>query len=146
MQNCAAAAPPVFSRAPPSARFGPKLPQANMAVANSTSHGTRRAKIVEGVSSNSSAPSTPPTRLIPTSQPRVSPAAPLEFFQPWMPVAAWLGNSATEDVMLAARASMPVNIRVGRVMKEPPPARAFWHPAHMAAKNSTIRAVVMGGT
>jgi len=30
------------------------------------------------------------------------------------------------------------------VMKEPPPARAFWHPAHMAAKNSTIRAEVGG--
>ena len=58
------------------------------------------------------------------------------------------GKQRHEEVIFAASASIPVNIRDGRVMKEPPPARAFWHPAHRAAKNSTIRAEVggMGGT
>ena len=32
--------------------------------------------------------------------------------------------------MLAARASMPVSISAGSVMNEPPPASAFWVPAH----------------
>jgi hypothetical protein len=40
-----------------------KLPQANTVVANSTSQGTSRAKIEDGVFSSSRPPSAPPTRL-----------------------------------------------------------------------------------
>ena len=35
---------------------------------------------------------------------------------------------------MAARGDMPETIRAGRVMKEPPPARAFCSPAHRPAK------------
>ena len=44
-----------------------KLPQANTAVANSTSNGTSRSKKAAGVASSRSAPTTPPARLITTS-------------------------------------------------------------------------------
>ena len=42
------------------------------------------------------------------------------------------------EVMLAVRASSPDKISVGRVTKEPPPARAFCVPAHSPAKNRMI--------
>jgi hypothetical protein len=38
--------------------------------------------------------------------------------------------------MLAARASSPVNISKGKVMKEPPPASAFCVPAQTATMNN----------
>ena len=49
--------------------------------------------------------------------------------RPVMPMTICAGNSATVEVMLAARASMPVNISAGSVMNEPPPASAFCAPA-----------------
>ena len=39
------------------------------------------------------------------------------------------------EAMLAARASRPDKISVGKVMNEPPPASAFCVPAHRAATN-----------
>jgi hypothetical protein len=108
-----------------------------MVVANSTSHGTMWAKMSDGVSSRSSAPRMPPTKLMPISACSERPLAPLAFFQPCRPAVSWPGNSATVEVMLAARASIPVSISAGKVMKEPPPANAFWQPAQRAAKNST---------
>ena len=53
-----------------------KLPQANSAVANRTSHGTRRANRAGGVASRMSAPIPPPTRLIANSVRIVSPGGP----------------------------------------------------------------------
>ena len=38
--------------------------------------------------------------------------------------------------MFAARASMPANINVGRIRKEPPPASAFCAPAQAATRKS----------
>ena len=35
---------------------------------------------------------------------------------------------------MAASGFMPVNIRAGRVRNVPPPAKAFWIPAHTATK------------
>ena len=43
------------------------------------------------------------------------------------------------EVMLAARASIPVNISAGKVMNDPPPASAFCAPAHTDAMNSTSK-------
>jgi hypothetical protein len=42
------------------------------------------------------------------------------------------------EVMFAARASMPVSIKAGKVMKVPPPANAFWIPAHKETAKSII--------
>jgi hypothetical protein len=58
------------------------------------------------------------------------------------PVTSCAGNSATVEVMLAARASMPVSISDGRVTNEPPPASAFCTPAHIAAMKRMMRAVI----
>ena len=60
------------------------------------------------------------------------------------PVTSWAGNSATVEVMLAARASMPVSISDGRVMNEPPPASAFCVPAQIEAMKRMTRAVTLG--
>ena len=54
--------------------------------------------------------------------------------RPVRPMTICEGNNATVEVMLAARASMPVSISDGSVMNEPPPANAFWAPAHSDAK------------
>src|SRR5580704_9949849 len=53
--------------------FTKKLPQANSAVANSTSHGTRWAKIDGGVARRMSAPRAPPMRLMTNNPCIVSP-------------------------------------------------------------------------
>ena len=53
--------------------------------------------------------------------------------RPVKPVTSCAGNNATVEVMLAARASMPVSISDGRVMNEPPPASAFCAPAQIDA-------------
>ena len=124
MANCAPAAPARLSLGA-AARSGPKLPQAKIAVANSTSQGTRRAKKADGVTSSSTAPSAPPMRLMMTSARKERPAAPETSLRPVQPVAICAGNSAMVEVMLAARASMPVSISDGSVMNEPPPASAF---------------------
>ena len=116
---------------------GAKLPQANTMVANSTSQGTRCAKKLDGVTSSSTAPQAPPTRLMITSALKDSPAAPVTRLRPVSAVAICAGNRAMVEVMLAARASMPVNISAGRVTNEPPPASAFCTPAHSAARNRT---------
>src|SRR6185312_12456938 len=52
------------------------------------------------------------------------------------------GNSATVEVMLAARASIPVSISEGSVRNEPPPASAFCAPAQIEATKRTMRAVM----
>src|SRR5271163_3632013 len=119
-----------------------KLPQAKSAVANRTSHGTRRANTDGGVASRMSAPIAPPTRLIRTSVLIVRPGGVSASARPVKPVTSWAGNSATVEVMLAARGSMPVSISDGRVMNEPPPASAFCVPAHIAAMKRTTRAVI----
>jgi hypothetical protein len=40
-------------------------------------------------------------------------------------VASWPGKRATVEVMFAALAPMPNRISAGKVMNEPPPAKAF---------------------
>jgi hypothetical protein len=123
-------------------RFAEKLPQAKSAVANSTSHGTRRAKIDGGVARRMSAPSPPPMRLMMNSLRIGSPVGAPASVRPVKPVRSCAGKSATVEVMLAARASIPVNISDGRVMNAPPPASAFCTPAHVAAMKRTMRAVI----
>src|SRR5208337_3097253 len=118
-----------------------KLPQANRTVANSTSHGTRRANTVGGVHRRISAPSAPPTRQMTNSTGNDRPGGLLESDRPVKPVTSWAGNSATVEVMFAARASMPVSISEGKVMKDPPPASAFWAPAQIEATNRIASAV-----
>ena len=112
-------------------------------MANSTSHGTRRAKKVGGVASRIAPPTAPPARLMTNSAFSDRPSAPCAPARPVKPVTIWAGNSATVEVMLAARASMPVNISDGRVMNEPPPASAFCPPAHSDATNNTINAAML---
>ena len=43
--------------------------------------------------------------------------------------------SAIVDVMFAARASSPASSSIGNVKNVPPPASAFWMPAHTATRN-----------
>src|ERR1700722_6755015 len=119
-----------------------KLPHAKSAVANSTSHGTRRAEIDGGVARRMSAPRPPPTRLIANNLRIVSPVGVPASVRPVKPVTSCAGNSATVEVMLAARASMPVSISDGRVMNEPPPASAFCTPAHIEAMKRMMRALI----
>src|SRR5271166_1300179 len=121
-----------------------KLPQAKSAVANSTSHGTRRANTLAGVASRISAPMAPPTRLMRVSVRIVRPGGLFASARPVKPVTSWAGNSATVEVMLAARASMPVSISDGSVMNEPPPASAFCAPAQIAAMKRTTSEIVIG--
>jgi hypothetical protein len=116
-----------------------KLPHANTTVANKTSHGTRRAKKLDGVTSSSTAPATPPTRLIAIRCVKERLAAPETFLRPVRPVAACAGKSAIVEVMFAARASMPVSISAGKVMKVPPPANAFCIPAHKEMMKRPVR-------
>jgi len=58
----------------------------------------------------------------------VSPGGLSASARPVSPVRIRAGNSATVEVMLAARASMPTSISDGKVMNEPPPASAFCAP------------------
>ncbi len=116
--------------------FLKKLPQVKRPVANSTSHGTSRAKKLEGVSRSSAAPTAPPARLITTRVRTFSPPAPAIMPRPTQPVVTCPGKSAMVEAMFAARASRPEKMRAGRVTKEPPPARAFWIPAQSATANS----------
>jgi hypothetical protein len=122
--------------------FAKKLPQAKSAVANRTSHGTRRAKIDGGVARRMSAPRPPPTRLMTNNLRIVSPVGTAASARPVNPVTSCAGKSATVEVMLAARASMPVSISDGRVMNEPLPASAFCTPAQIAAMKRTMNAVI----
>src|ERR1700677_2653782 len=143
MKNCATLAARGDKWASPGAGvLRKKLPQAKSAVANSTSHGTRWAKIDEGVARRMSAPSPPPMRLMMNNLRIVSPLGLAASARPVKPVTSCAGNNATVEVMLAARASMPVSISDGRVMNEPPPASAFCVPAHIAAMKRTTRAVI----
>ena len=89
-----------------------------------------------------SAPRAPPTRLMTNSLRIVSPVGVPASARPVKPVTSWAGNSATVEVMLAARASMPVSISDGRVTNEPPPASAFCTPAHIAAMKRTMWAII----
>src|SRR5271165_3823373 len=146
MKKCATLAPHGGRCASPgSGLLRKKLLQANSAVANSTSQGTRRAKTVGGVHSRMSAPSAPPTRLMANRVRMLRPGGLLESDRPVKPVTICAGNSAMVEVMLAARASMPVSINDGSVMKEPPPASAFCAPAQIEATNRTKRAVMEEG-
>src|SRR3954468_24030729 len=113
-----------------------KLPQANIPVANRTSHGTIRANATTGVASSRMAPSAPPTRLIANSARKESCGAPLAKLRAASPDVTWPGNSATVDVMLAARGSSPARTRAGRVTNDPPPASAFCAPAQSPARKS----------
>jgi hypothetical protein len=58
------------------------------------------------------------------------------MLRPKKPVVTCPGNKASVEAMFAARASSPVSIRDGKVMKEPPPARAFCVPAQTATTNN----------
>src|SRR5271165_2423274 len=143
MKNCMIPAPRGDRR--PSPSFGTlrkKLPQANSAVANRTSQGTRRANTAAGVNKRMTAPSAPPTRLITNSVRIVRPGGVSAPARPVKPVTSCAGNSATVDVMLAARASMPVSISDGKVMNEPPPASAFCVPAQIEAMKRMTSAVI----
>ena len=110
-----------------------KLPQANTPVANRTRNGTSRSKKLSGVASSSKAPQTPPIRLTTARIRKLRPSAPDTWRRPVNPVATWPGNNAIVEVTLAALAPMPNSRRAGKVMKEPPPASAFWAPATRAA-------------
>ncbi len=81
-------------------------------------------------------------RLMTNSVRIVSPLGLSASARPVKPVTSCAGNSATVEVMLAARASMPVSISDGRVMNEPPPASAFCTPAHIEATKRTMSAVI----
>ena len=87
---------------------------ANTTVANSTSHGTSRAKKVGGVTSSSVAPSTPPTRLMTNRARNDKAPIPALPSRPAQPVVIWPGKSATVEVMLAARGSSPDRISAGQ--------------------------------
>jgi hypothetical protein len=113
-----------------------KLPQANIAVANRTSHGTIRAKAAAGVASSRRPPTAPPIRLIANRALNESCCAPLTSVRPASPVVTWPGNSATVEVIFAARASSPARMSAGRVMNDPPPASAFCAPAQSPARRS----------
>src|SRR5208282_5263009 len=143
MKNCTMAAPQGGRWASPGCGSPrKKLPQAKSAVANSTSHGTRRAKTVGGVHSRISAPSAPPIRLMTMSVLIGRPGGLIASDRPVNPVTSCAGNSATVEVMFAARASMPVSISEGRVMNDPPPASAFCAPAQIEATNRIASAVI----
>ena len=101
-----------------------------------------RAKMLDGVTSSSTAPITPPRREMITSARKGSPPAPATCRRPPQLEVIWPGKSATVDVILAASAVIPVNISAGRVRNVPPPARAFCTPAHTATRKSTIIAVM----
>src|SRR5208282_2857262 len=142
MKNCTMAAPQGGRWASPGCGSPrKKLPQAKSAVANSTSHGTRRAKTVGRVHSRISAPSAPPIRLMTMSVLIGRPGGLIASDRPVNPVTSCAGKSATVEVMLAARASMPVSISEGKVMNDPPPASAFCAPAQIAAMKRIAKAV-----
>ena len=125
-----------------------KLPHANIAVANNTSHGTSREKMDDGVFSSSKPPSAPPTTLMPNSALNGSRPAPVTRLRPARPDVTCPGNSATVEVMLAASGDMPDMISAGSVTKEPPPASAFCSPAHRPAakiRRSISIGVASGG-
>jgi hypothetical protein len=109
-------------------RFAKKTAPGNSAVANSTSHGTRRAKIDGGVARRMSAPRAPPTRLMTNSLRIVSPVGVPASARPVKPVTSCAGNSATVEVMFAARASMPVSISDGSVMNGAAASERIRHP------------------
>ena len=70
-------------------------------------------------------------------RPEADPGGAAMSRRPTQPVVTWPGKSAKVDAMFAVRASRPLRIRVGKVTKEPPPANAFWTPAHSAARNKS---------
>src|SRR5580698_5384635 len=141
MQNCTSMAG-YLSRAglaPLPAGFLKKLPQANTIVANSTRYGTSRVNTLTGVTSNNTAPSAPPTRLIQSSMRNDKPWAPETSARPASPVVTWPGNNAMVDAIFAARGSRPANSRAGKVRKDPPPASAFCTPAANDARTNTSK-------
>ncbi len=133
MRNCAAAAVRGPMWVEPSRGLGRKLPHAYTQVANSTSHGTRRAKTDGGVLSSSNPPRAPPIRLMMNSARNDSVPTPETRLRPATPEVTCPGNSATVDVMLAASGGIPDRISAGNVMNEPPPASVFCRPAHRPA-------------
>src|SRR5579872_269131 len=146
MKNCASAANHGgrrFGWSPATGERLEKLPQAKTRVANRTSQGTRRAKKLGGVASRIAAPKAPPARLMAKRLLKENSGRPAASRRPVRPVTIWAGKSATVDVMLAARASMPTAISAGSVMNEPPPARAFCAPAQSDAKNKMIKIIIL---
>ena len=90
-------------------------------------------KMEDGVTRSRMAPTIPPASEITNRVRNDSPAAPATCSRPAKLEVTWPGNSAMVEVMLAAqRAVMLVSINAGRVKKVPPPANAFWMPAHTA--------------
>src|SRR5208282_440368 len=120
-----------------------KLPQANRVVAKRTSQGTSAAKTLDGVANKITPPIAPPTMLIAKSAFSDRPSKPEALARLVYPVTSWAGNSATVDVILAARASIPAAISAGKVMNEPPPAKAFCAPAQIDATKSTHKISIM---
>src|SRR5271166_111044 len=146
MKNCTTAAPHGGRWASPGCGgLRKKLPQANSAVANSTSHGTRRANTLGGVHRRIRAPSTPPIRQMTKRTGIERPGGLSASDRPVNPVTSCAGKSAIVEVMLAARASIPVSISEGRVRNDPPPASAFCAPAQIAAMKRITRAVTSRG-
>ena len=96
------------------------------------------AKNAGGVARGMRAPSAPPMRLMTNRLLIVSPGGLCASARPVNPMTTWEGNSATVEVMLAARASMPVSMSAGNVMNDPPPASAFCTPAHSEATKRSI--------
>jgi hypothetical protein len=114
-----------------------KLPQANTAVANNISHGTRPAKKIGGVLSNNIAPNNPPARLMTNKWTKPSrPTLPASLRLAAAAV-IWLGNSAIVDMTLAASGFSPANSSAGKVMKEPPLPICFAHRHRIRRRRST---------
>ena len=102
-----------------------KLPQVNSAVAVSTNQGTNWVKKVTGVLSNNIAPNKPPATLSTNNFFKSSRPTPPANLRPAREEVIWLGNKANVEVIFADNGSNPANSNVGKVIKEPPPARVF---------------------
>ncbi len=71
----------------------------------------------------------PPKMMMTTSPQKGNLPALVTSRMPVNPDVTLLGNSATVDVMFAAKGDIPDKIKTGRVINEPPPAKEFCSPA-----------------
>src|SRR3954470_1783583 len=113
------------------------LPKVNVAAAMSISHGSRRRKLESEVRTSSSAPASPPARL-------VTPRAAIHRRDVLMSpryanvLDSDAGHSASVDVALAATGDTPAKMSAGSVRNDPPPATALSAPPIAAARKSRM--------
>jgi len=93
-----------------------------------------------GVYKRRNAPETPPKILIRNSCLKLTDPTPPTSLRPAKLDDIWLGKSAIVELIFAANGSNPARSKAGKVINEPPPARAFWIPAYKptAASISTV--------